>query len=240
MTTALRTHEFNTRWWGAPVGLVADPAFFAQPAAARADALAGYDWVECRGAADPGFQTLADTGFHLVDLQIPFRIGLHLVPPSSSADGLTATFASETPFTVDAAAMRTFRHERFSRIPGVTPERLADRYARWSNELIAAHPDTCLAVHDQGRLQGWFLSRPLGGSLQLTLAMLHRDAGIPGSLLYHKALLTHARRGTRIGEASFSAANTDVLNLYARLGARFLAAEPCYLWINPRLRPETP
>ncbi len=75
-----------------------------------------------------------------------------------------------------------------------------------------------------GVVQGWFLAQPgKTHRLQLTLAMLAKDATISGMLLYQKACLEFANRGHRLGEASFSITNTAVHNMYASLKARFLA-----------------
>jgi hypothetical protein len=66
--------------------------------------------------------------------------------------------------------------------------------------------------------------------------MLAKDAVVSGMLLYHKACLEFAQRGHRLGEASFSVTNTAVHNIYAMLGARFLAPVGQWLWISDECR----
>ena len=71
------------------------------------------------------------------------------------------------------------------------------------------------------------------GSLNLTLAMLSPKAEISGVHLYRTAFDTYAKRGAKLGWASFSASNIPVLNIYASLGARFTKAEAYWFWVNP-------
>ena len=61
----IRTHDFNTAWWGAPAGIIADRELFEQPADEIAAALAPWAWVELRGGDDelPSPRTLAAAGF---------------------------------------------------------------------------------------------------------------------------------------------------------------------------------
>jgi hypothetical protein len=74
----IHLNETNTRWWGAPVGLVDDPAFFALPETQREQALAPYRWVEFKSAFDSALplSAMARGGFFLADIQIAFRIAL--------------------------------------------------------------------------------------------------------------------------------------------------------------------
>ena len=240
----IRKHDFNSRWWGSDVGIVADDAFFDLRADERARALAPWAWVEYRaplgampddvgdGAGFGGARAarVARTGFACVDVQERFRIGLAKLEATPSVERLEARFADEEAFSVPVSALQDFRHERFLAVPGATSERVNERYALWSAELLAASPDTCLEVREGGEPQGWFLGRATQGGLELTLAMLHREARITGHHLYHRALLAYRDRGVRVGFAGFSAANTAVHNVYASLGARFQAPEACHLW----------
>lgn len=224
-------HAFNTAWWGAPAGLLRDPAFFARPADERQRLLAPFAWVEYRPPADARADHTSprQAGFFLADLQIPFRIALHKIEPTPSLAALQVRPLTHLPAPAD---LRPFAHERFRHLPGCTPERLAQRYTRWTADLASAHPSLALEISCDGRPQGYFLSRPDGATLDLTLAMLRADATLSGMLLYHKALVHYAATGARIGTASFSADNSAVLNIYARLGAVFLPAEPVHLHLR--------
>ncbi len=229
----IREHVFNSEWWGAPVGVVDAPkALLALPKEARLAELARFAFVELRGRDDalPPPQALATAGFFHVDTQLKFRIGLSGLRATDSVERLPVCFADEAKLVIEAEQLASFRHERFLQLPEITEPKLARRYAAWGNALIEQSPATCLAVYDEDALQGYFLSQPRGGSLHLTLAMLMANACVSGHLLYLRALLAYAQRGHRMGGADFSASNTAVLNIYANLGARFLAAEQCFFW----------
>lgn len=237
MTTSgpwLDEHSFNTAWYGEPAGIVRDAAAMAalDADAARA-ALDRYAFVELRCAPEAvDRRRMTRLGFFLADTQIHFRLGLKALQPTPSVAALALAWADEAPFTVEAAAMAPFRHERFQHLPGMTAERLAARYARWAGDLIAAAPATCARLAHGGVTQGWFLSEPRGARLRLALAMTAAGATITGLHLYLAAGLGYAARGHGVGEASFSVHNTAVLNIYAHLGARFVATEDTWLRVR--------
>jgi len=228
----IREHAYNTSWWGAPVAAVEDASFFTLAPDAQQAALRAYAWAEFKSplASAPPLTTMAESGFTLVDVQIGFRLMLSDVPDSSSLADLVCQPADVAPFEIGPDEMRDFEHERFQQIPGAGPERLAQRYVRWSNQLVREHPGWCLRVLYQGTVQGWFLAAPAKQGLYLTLAMLSRTAQVSGLHLYQKAIRTYAAKGARIGYASFSARNSAVLNIYSQLGARFTPAEGIWLW----------
>jgi hypothetical protein len=232
----IRPHEVNTRWWGAPAGILDDAAFFVLPEGERARILAPYRWVEFKAglAAAPPPSAIVHAGFFLADVQITFRIALK---PTNEATGggcgeqLTVCFADAPGFRYRDEDLAPFTHERYIHLPGHTPERLNARYADWGRQLIREHPETCLAVLSQGEVQGWFLSQPAVGGLNLTLAAAHRNARVSGFLLYERSLAAYAAQNHRIGFASFSATNTAVHNIYAKLGARFTQPVGIWLWL---------
>ena len=221
----IREHEFNTLWWGSPVGTIDDPTFFDLEPNAQDEACESYAWVEyseqLEAAPDP--ERIGHAGFYWADTQVRFRINLRNIDSTPSIEKLSAASAEEAPFEVSRDELKSFVHERFRYLPGITTERLNSRYALWSNLLIADHPAWCLQVSDGSDVQGWFLAQADPGKpLNLTLAMLKSDAHISGHLLYQKAMLEFAARGARIGDAAFSVSNTAVMNIYSSLGARFL------------------
>lgn len=229
-------NDFNSQWWGAPVGIIREPAFFEQPIPEQHKILGEYSWVEFRSKQTENpllFEKLHQSGFFYVDTLIHFRIALDRITDSAGLEGLEVYFANDSPFEVKPLDMAPFEHERFKYLPGAGPERIAQRYAIWSNKLIQQYPNYCLRVCLKNKLQGWFLAMPSQKGLNLALAMLHADAEISGLLLYQKAMLDyHSRRDERLGWASFSVTNTAVLNIYSRLGAHFLAVEQCWIWVN--------
>jgi len=230
----IRQHDFNTRWWGAPAGIVDDAAFFALPDHEREQALATYQWVEFKSGLDaaPRLAAIARAGFYLADTQIAFRIALKEAC-SPCTEPLTVRFAGEPGFEYREEDLAPFAHERYAHLSGNTPDRLNARYADWGKQLIHDHPETCLAVLSDGEVQGWFLSQCADSGLNLTLAVAHRRARISGFLLYQKSLTAYAAKGHRIGSATFSVTNTAVHNIYANLGARFTAPLGIWIWIAP-------
>ncbi len=230
----IRQHDFNSRWWGEPVGIVDRGAFFSLPPAERARALAPFHWVEFKSRLNdaPPLTLLRDAGFFLADTQVEFRIGLKASVVSACAEAIAVHFATDAPFDLRAEDVPLFEHERYRHLPGNDPERTNRRYVEWARQLIREHPDCCLQVTAEEAAQGWFLSRPAAGCLNLTLAMLRRHARISGFLLYDQALRAYASRGHRIGWASFSVTNTAVLNIYARLGAHFVGPTGIWLWVG--------
>lgn len=225
-------HRFNSNWFGAKVAIIRDPQFFAQPDADVRAQLSRWAWAELRcGAEVADRRRLASLGFFLADTQMHFRLGLSALEATPSIAGLGLRWADQAPFEVPSQGMAEFHHERYRHVPGVTPARLNERYARWAKDLIASSPATCLQVEVDGAPQGWFLSAPQGKKLQLTLAMTASGARISGFHLYLAAGVAYAQKGFSLGEASFSVHNTPVLNIYARLGARFVSTEDAWLWV---------
>ena len=231
-TVLIQIHEFNSEWWGGPVGIVVDAEFFFLTAQEQAKLLEPYQWAEYRAAAGrhPSPETVRRAGFFHADTQIGFRISLNRVPATPDLDSMTARFADQAPFAVKATEMMTFSAERFIHLPNASAMRVNSRYALWSDRLVANDPEWCMEVLDSEEAQGWFLGTGRGKGLNLTLAMLRRDARIPGLRLYRKALVEYARRGATMGWASYSASNICVLNIWASLGALATSVEHFWLW----------
>jgi hypothetical protein len=228
----IKAHEANSAWWGSPVALITDPAWFAQNESSRARQLEPYAWAEFRAPLDaaPRAIDLQSAGFAWIDSQIKFRISLTNVPYSPSLAQYECVSAKESPFILGLGEAQHFVHERFLQLPGVTADMLSMRYIKWANELIIKNPEWCMRLFLNGQTQGWFLSEASGSSVALTLAMLASNAAASGQHLYQRALREYANRGGTVGHASFSLRNTSVMNIYANLGARFTAPTAIWLW----------
>jgi len=226
-------HEFNTKWWGSPVGIVKEASFFELPAPLQRELLAPFAWVEFTAplTGDLPLWEIRRSGFVQVDTQIPFRLRLKDIESISSHKVLQAHTAADKEFEIRAENFTDFKYERFLWL-GIDRKRLNKRYEIWGHNLMASAPETCLQITHENRVQGWYLSRSVGDKIELTLAMLHKDAEISGVQLYRKAFLTYAEMGFRLGGASFSIANTAVHNIYARLGARFSRPVGCWMQRN--------
>ena len=228
----VKKHNFNSDWWGENAGIVTDPAFFKLPLKEQDTMLFPYAWVEFRTLADssPPLEGIQHAGFFQTDVQIRYRLTLNHIRTSENIENLTIRFADEQCFTIDAGDTKTFMHERFMALPGITAQKLNERYALWGNRIIGECPERCVRVFSDSMLQGWFLSQSTSEGLNLTLAMLHKDATISGTLLYTKALLAYRERGEHAGGSSFSVTNPAVLNIFSSLGARFI--QPELFWIR--------
>ena len=222
----------NSRWWGADVARVTDPAFVTLPAADRDAALAPFAWAELRAPLEsaPDPWSLCEAGFGFCDAQIGFRIRLDAPSPGSSAEALEVVSGADAPFDPAGLPVRAFAHERFLRLRGATPERVGERYLAWARQLAGEHPSLALHVLRDGVPQGWFCARPADRGIELTLAALYEDATTGGMHLYEAALGAFAAQGHRIGGASFSITNTDVHGIYAALGARFTSTDGSWIW----------
>jgi hypothetical protein len=234
----IRRHDFNSAWWGEPVGFIYDPSFFSLIPSERHERMAEYAWVEFVAPLEQApLAVLTGDGFLQSDTQVPFKINLRRIPSMPDRADFDVSWANESPFTLAQEGLAPFTHERYRYLPGATPERLRARYARFGNVLIAAQPEWCCRVLHDGRVQGWFLCGQSEQEFGLTLAMLHSQADISGMLLYQRALHAFAERGQTVGNARFSITNTAVHNIYASLGARFLSPLGYWLWIGSQ-RPQ--
>lgn len=238
----IRLHEFNTNWFGAPVGIVDRSEFFDRSIEAVRQDLAPFQWVEFKAkwADAPSGLVLANHGFFAWDVQLCFRIALARRTPSPSAARLSVRSAEDPMFEFDQALCADFLHERFARLPGVTTAKVAEREAAWARAMIARAPRLCFEIRSEGMTQGWFLSQPSDRGVQLALAMLSRGAVISGRLLYERALAEYGAIGESVGWASFSVTNTAVHNVYASLGAIFTPPEVQWVWLSEAAKAGSP
>jgi hypothetical protein len=232
----IRRHDFNSEWWGENVGILSDSAFFELSTTAQREALGRFAWVEFSDPVSqlPSRRALTEAGFLYADTQIRFRIDMGKVEAGSCARDLKVNSAAECPFEIQEGDPRPFLHERFYILPGATESRISARYRRWASKLIASDPATSFRFLLNGHPQGWFLAHPEKNGLQLTLAMLSAHASVSGRDLYVRALARFAEKGYRLGFASFSVRNSNVLNIYSQLGARFLEPRECWIWTQPK------
>jgi hypothetical protein len=229
-------HQFNSEWWGKPAGILWDAAFFRLPAGEQQKALADFAWVEFRAPMEEELPVKAihDGGFFLADTQIGFRIGLNDVSVKCDS-GVEIRSAEEPGWSLDSGDWADFAHERFQHLAGCTPRRLQERYGRWAENTSSQHPGSSLRILFEGRTEAWFLAEPVSAdSINLALCVQRRGSRISGMLAYICALARFREMGFRIGHASFSVRNTAVHNIYARLGARFVAPTAIWLWQAPK------
>lgn len=229
----IREHVFNTQWWGEKVGFVYDSDFFTLTPGRQRELLGNFAWAEFVAPLDKvSPRLLTRSGFFQADTQISFKVDMTRIPPLPGFTDLQIASAADEPFAIAPDDLAPFEHERFKHLPEISTEKLAARYASWAKALITAQPEWCLRVTHGEQVQGWFLAERDAEGFHLTLAALHRKAQISGMLLYQVALGEYVRLGQRVGGARFSATNTAVHNIYAKLGARFMAPSGCWLWMR--------
>jgi hypothetical protein len=149
---------------------------------------------------------MSEAGFVFVDTQVNFRIGLAR-RGSSCAAPLSLVPASSGSWQVDTAEWAIFRHERFRFLPGITPLRLNQRYARWAAELVEQSPEACFEIRSEAGPEGWYFGKPASErTVNLTLGVMRKDARISGYAAYEAVLGHFADLGFRLGWASFSIA----------------------------------
>jgi hypothetical protein len=228
----IQEHQHHTKWSRRRSGSIADRSWFALDQGERHRSLEEYDWVEFKCPLDdaPPLLDMHAAGFALADVLIGFRIRLADVPEPASGDILQCAAASEEPFRIRACELQPFAAERFQQLPGIDARLVTQRYAAWGTDLIRDNPNWCLRLSAEGRTVGWFLAEPGSGGLYLALSMLSSHAPASGMLLYQCALREYCRRGVSIGHAGFSVRNTNVLNIYAALGARFTTRTGVWFW----------
>lgn len=225
-------HEFNSNWYGNPVGIVKSPAFFSLPYSDRRAMLSQYLWVEYSAATvdDATYQELGRTGFRFLDVQVPFRVALDKCPAPRTDKPIYTISAETHSFSVSVDEIRSFSQERFLRVPGMTQSLLDRRYALWAENIIREHPRHCLRVVMNGATQGWWLAEPAEGFLNLTLGMLSQNSCCTGYDVFQAAFAAYADQGYSEGRTRFSVSNTPAFNIYASLGARYAPPIYYYLW----------
>ncbi len=235
----IRHHEFNSSWWGKPVGIVSLEKIEPKQMQSLHEVLSLYDWVEYKQNLVDGISNLCISrlGFELVDVQIPFRISLSNIASTPSIENMQIIPASERSFAIERDEFIPFHNERFKFIIESNEALLNKRIYLWSNQLIEANPQHCVRLELLGETMGWFLGQVTDQGLQLTLAMLKRGSNISGMHLYQKAMNYYKLLGFKIGYASFSVTNTPVMNIYAKLGARFYDPIGCWIWQKLRAKP---
>lgn len=230
----IRKHNFNSQWLNYEVGFLADPeGFFSLSKVEQQKALSSYQWVELRTSkmSSSAMRKLYFSGFWYVDTQVNFTLDLRNISNRIIPDTLRFERASEYPFIIQKEDICSFKKERFIALPGVNQEMIDERYISIANALINAYPDCCLRIIDGDSTQGWYFGTPEKDAIDLTLAMLHKDAHIRGKQLYQKALSVYAQNFL-VSSARFSVNNVPVHNILLSVGARFLQPESVWFWTS--------
>lgn len=168
-------------------------------------------------------ESLAREGYSTVELSLKLRregfVGLPVVPKGMAV--MLKASMPEDLGVIREIAFRDFHHGRFLEDPGV-PEALArGRTRQWID-----------ALHEQGLLQtGWSQGGIIGfhaerisddgRSCDLILTGARQGREVLAMPLWIAALKSLESRGVERCSTLVSAANTGIINLYARLGFTF-------------------
>lgn len=178
-------------------------------------------------------RVLGAAGFYVVEAMLSLRLSLARVQrlvermPAGLAlrDALPADLATLAPI-----ARQAFHADRFHLDPHLSSERAGERYEAWLRRgLAAGEPVFVFEDTRRGRTIGFFHVRETEpGVVDLSLAAVDpaaRRLGL-GSLMYQAVVETLRERGLRTAVTHITIHNTDVLNLFARLGFAF--GEPVF------------
>lgn len=151
-------------------------------------------------------------------------------------DTLAIALAGEADVpALEAIAARAFVHGRIHADPRLGAELGDRRYGRWVRSSLAHPTQRLLKIADtDGAIVGLFIVEP--GSDQSVY--WHLTAIAPGFQgrgygwrAWRAMLVRHAGEGMRSVRTTITAGNVPVLNLYSRLGFRFLPPENTFHWI---------
>jgi RimJ/RimL family protein N-acetyltransferase len=151
-------------------------------------------------------------------------------------NGLLVTLAQESdlPFLEDIAE-HAFRHDRYHVDPRLNPKLGDLRYGRWVRTSLGHPIQRLLKITDGERLVALFIVESRDGAT----AYWHLTAISPtwqgsgyGHRVWQSMLRYHQAEGCKGLMTTISARNVAVLNLYAKLGFRFLPPEMTFHWVR--------
>lgn len=176
---------------------------------------------------------LPELGFRFVDfsLQARFRsLASARLPPAPIL--LRPAEPRDAPRIEDIAS-RAFCHGRYFADVHFPKDLARLRYRRWvANALASKGDDRVYVTEENGDVDGFFHLLIDGEAADLRLAAVApelRKTGL-GFHLYAAMLQQLKDRGVRRVRASISAANTEVMSIYAALGFYFDRPELIYHW----------
>lgn len=194
--------------------------------------------VSCRLRYDQLIESmlLEDCGFRFVETVLHPYVDLS----TYHCEGLQDTNISVAPAetsdiaTLEVIAAKAFVHGRIHMDPRLGSELGGRRYSRWVRTSLE-HPSQRLLkiTDDAGVILGLFITE----ACQNRSVYWHLTAIAPeqqgrgyGQRIWRAMLARHAQEGMQLVRTTITAGNVPVLNLYSKLGFRFLPPESTFHW----------
>lgn len=226
---------------------------------AQIDALECLSSAADLGALRPFFEWLDGNAIRLVSCRLPFdrhvesmlleACGFRFVetalhpyldlpdPRYQDLGGLGIESATSTDLAaLEAIAAHAFVHGRIHADPRLGPALGGRRYSRWVNNAFS-HPSQRLfkVINEERAIIALFITEALADQRvhwHLTaIAPQFQGQGF-GWRVWQAMLARHAHEGIRSVRTTITAGNVPVLNLYSKLGFRFLPPEITFHWLR--------
>lgn len=192
--------------------------------------------VSCRLGHTQLIESMAleDLGFRFIETVYRPRLELDrdLEAPPGGFQIVPAVPADVEPIT--DIARDAFATGRFMLDSRLDPAISRDRYATWVRRGLHAPGHTLLKVVAEHEIAGFFLVEMADRHVYWHLTALAKGwqgRGL-GHAVWKAMLLSHQADGATSVETTISGHNLPALNLYARLGFRFGAAEMTFHWLR--------
>lgn len=177
-------------------------------------------------------EAVARLGFYPVELSYDLSLSLRrlgaVAPGGRSLARLRRAEERDRPALQDIARS-AFQADRFHRDPHIPAAAADERFASWVAEgMKAGEPIYVYENERTSELLGFFHLRESGDrSIDISLAAIHprfQGSGL-GAAMYEAALSESRDLGYDSATTRISAANLDVVNVFARLGFTFCRAQ---------------
>lgn len=204
-----------------------------------------WDWLDSRAARIVSCRLphdhfsesflLEKEGFRFIEMVLHPKISClnHIELDSAGLIVIRAT-RSDLP-VLSAIAESAFGSERFHVDPRVDSVRANMRYGNWVRSCLAHSRQTLLKVMHGEEIVALFVVEILESGIaywHLTAVAPHMQGKGFGWRAWRAMMHYHQQQGVDAIQTTISARNSRVLNLYARLGFRFLPPETTFHWVR--------
>ena len=178
---------------------------------------------------------LEAAGFRFVEMVISPRLDdLDEIIVEPDSIRIEEACVADVP-ALQAIVQSSFRHERYHIDPRLNRHLADTRYGNWVANTLDHSSQKLLKIHDAARLIGVFIVERHEGAL----AYWHLTAIAPewqgmgyGRRVWKAMVNRHREDGCKSLSTNVSVRNVAVLNLYARLGFRFMPPQMTFHWLR--------